>query len=45
VHPHAGSAVQVNVVDHEDPIARGISDFKMRAEQYYRHVDPSALLL
>jgi type 1 glutamine amidotransferase len=31
----------VNIIDHEDPITAGLSDFKMHSEQYYMHVDPS----
>lgn len=40
---HLGNIIdyEVNIVDHDDPITRGISDFKMRSEQYYLHVDPS----
>ena len=40
-HPDGIIDYEVNIVDHEDPITRGISDFKMRSEQYYMHVDPS----
>jgi type 1 glutamine amidotransferase len=40
---HPGSVIdyEVNIVNHEDPITRGIPDFKMHSEQYYMHVDPS----
>ena len=31
---------EVNIIDHDDPITRGLSDFKIRSEQYYMHVDP-----
>jgi type 1 glutamine amidotransferase len=39
---HPGGAVhyEVNIIDHDDPITRGLSDFKMSSEQYYMHVDP-----
>ena len=39
---HPGGIVQyeVNVINHTDPIAAGIPDFKMNSEQYYMHVDP-----
>jgi len=40
-HPDNIIDYEVNIVNHEDPIMRGISDFKMRSEQYYMHVDPS----
>ncbi len=41
VHPGGVIDYEVNIVDHEDPITKGISDFKMHSEQYYMHVDPS----
>jgi type 1 glutamine amidotransferase len=31
----------VNIIDHDDPITQGLSDFRMRSEQHYLHVDPS----
>ena len=39
---HTGGIIdyQVNIIDHEDPITAGLSDFKMHSEQYYMHVDP-----
>jgi len=39
---HPGGIVDyvVNIVKRDDPIARGLSDFKMRSEQYYMHADP-----
>ena len=40
-HPDGIIDYEVNIVDHEDPVTRGISDFKMHSEQYYMHVDPS----
>jgi type 1 glutamine amidotransferase len=40
------AAYEVNVVDREHPITRGLPDFAMRnTEQYYLHVDPSNHLL
>ena len=39
-HPGCVIDYEVNITDHEDPITRGLSDFKMRSEQYYMHVDP-----
>ncbi len=40
---HPGGIVDytVNIINHEDPITAGLSDFAMRSEQYYLHVDPS----
>ncbi|MBC7287184.1 MAG: ThuA domain-containing protein [Armatimonadetes bacterium] len=40
---HPGGIVDytVNIVKPEDPIVAGLSDFHMRSEQYYMHVDPS----
>jgi uncharacterized protein len=39
---HPGDIIDydVNVIDHHDPITRGLSDFTMHSEQYYMHVDP-----
>jgi len=41
VHPGGVIDYEVNIVDHEDPITAGLSDFQMHSEQYYMHVDPS----
>jgi uncharacterized protein len=40
---HPGNIVdyEVNIINREDPITAGLSDFRMRSEQYYMHVDPS----
>lgn len=40
---HPGNIIdyEVNIINHEDPITRGIPDFKIHSEQYYLHVDPS----
>jgi len=40
---HPGNIIEyeVNIIKPEDPIVAGLSDFKMRSEQYYMHVDPS----
>lgn len=39
---HPGGIVDytVEIVAHDDPITKGISDFRMRSEQYYMHTDP-----
>ena len=40
---HPGNIIDytVNITNHDDPITKGIADFKMHSEQYYMHVDPS----
>lgn len=40
-HPGGITEYTVNIINHDDPITQGISDFKMKSEQYYMHVDPS----
>ena len=44
---HPGGIVEytVNITKPSDPIVAGLSDFKMRSEQYYMHVDPSNQVL
>jgi type 1 glutamine amidotransferase len=39
-HPGGIIPYRVNIVDHDDPITTGLSDFDMNSEQYYMHVDP-----
>jgi uncharacterized protein len=39
-HPGGIIEYEVNIVNHDDPITRGLKDFKMHSEQYYMHVDP-----
>ncbi|MBD3290441.1 ThuA domain-containing protein [candidate division KSB1 bacterium] len=39
-HPGGIIDYEVNITDHDDPITRGLSDFRMHSEQYYMHVDP-----
>jgi type 1 glutamine amidotransferase len=39
-HPGGEIHYEVNIVNHEDPITKGLSDFKMFSEQYYMQVDP-----
>lgn len=41
VHPGGVIDYEVNITNHDDPITKGLSDFKMHSEQYYMHVDPS----
>jgi type 1 glutamine amidotransferase len=44
-HPGGVIDYEVQITDHEDPITRGLSDFKMHSEQYYLHVDPIVQVL
>jgi len=39
-HPDNIKEYTIRIVNHDDPITRGISDFKVRSEQYYMLVDP-----
>lgn len=39
-HPGGIIPYRVNIIDHNDPITKGLSDFDMNSEQYYMHVDP-----
>jgi len=39
-HPGGIVEYEVNIINHVDPITKGISDFKMSSEQYYMHTDP-----
>jgi type 1 glutamine amidotransferase len=40
---HPGNIIDytVQIVDHDDPITAGLSDFAVHSEQYYMHVDPN----
>ncbi len=44
-HPAGITDYRVNIIDHQDPITKGIPDFDMHSEQYYMHVDPSNVVL
>ena len=39
-HPGGIVDYEVNIIAPDDPITRGLADFKMHSEQYYMHVDP-----
>jgi type 1 glutamine amidotransferase len=39
-HPGGVVEYEVNIINHEDPITKGLDDFRMKSEQYYMHVDP-----
>jgi type 1 glutamine amidotransferase len=44
---HPGNILDytVNITERDDPIMKGLSDFKMRSEQYYMLVDPGVEVL
>jgi type 1 glutamine amidotransferase len=44
-HPDGVIDYDVHIVDHEDEVTAGLSDFHMHSEQYYMHVDPSNKVL
>ncbi len=44
-HPGGIIDYEVNIVDHEDPVTTGLSDFKVRSEQYLVHVNPNNKVL
>jgi type 1 glutamine amidotransferase len=39
-HPGGIIPYRVNIINHNDPITKGLSDFNMNSEQYYMQVDP-----
>jgi type 1 glutamine amidotransferase len=40
-HPGGIVEYEVNIIKKDDPIVKGIENFKLMSEQYYMHVDPS----
>jgi len=44
-HPGGVIDYRVNIIDHKDPVTKGLSDFDMHSEQYYVHVDPNVKVL
>jgi len=44
-HPGGVIDYRVNIVDHKDPVTKGLSDFDMHSEQYYVHIDPNVKVL
>ena len=44
---HPGNIIdyEVNLTRRDDPLTAGLSDFRMRSEQYYLHVDPAIQVL
>jgi type 1 glutamine amidotransferase len=44
-HPGGVIDYEVNIVDHQDNVTRGLKDFKMHSEQYFMQVDPNVKVL
>jgi len=44
-HPGGIIDYEVNIVNRADPITKGLSNFRMRSEQYYMLIDPSVEVL
>jgi hypothetical protein len=44
-HPGGVIDYKVQISDPDDPVTRGLSEFKMHSEQYYMHVDPNVKVL
>jgi type 1 glutamine amidotransferase len=44
-HPGGVIDYRVNIIDHKDPVTKGLSDFDMHSEQYYVQVDPNVKVL
>jgi uncharacterized protein len=44
---HPGNIIdyEVNIVNHADPITKGLTDFRMHSEQYYMLMDPNVEVL
>lgn len=44
-HPGGVIDYEVKITDREDPLTRGLDDFRMHSEQYYMHIDPNVKVL
>jgi len=44
-HPGGVIPYGVTITDKNDPVTRGLKDFRMESEQYYMHVDPNVKVL
>ncbi|MDD4108669.1 MAG: ThuA domain-containing protein [Prolixibacteraceae bacterium] len=44
-HPGGVIDYTIEIVDKKDPVTAGVSDFKIKSEQYYMHVDPNVKVL
>jgi uncharacterized protein len=44
-HPGGVIDYEVNIIDHDDRVTKGLSNFSLKSEQYYMHVDPNMNVL
>lgn len=44
-HPGGSVDYEVKIIDHRDPVTKGLKTFHMHSEQYYMHVDPNVKVL
>ena len=44
-HPGGVIDYSVQITDKNDPVTKGLSDFRMHSEQYYMHIDPNVKVL
>lgn len=44
-HPGGVIDYSVGITDNQDPVTKGLDDFKVHSEQYYLHVDPNVKVL
>ena len=44
-HPGGVIPYEVNIIDKNDPVTKGLNDFQMNSEQYYMHIDPNVKVL
>ncbi|MDR0422907.1 MAG: ThuA domain-containing protein [Proteiniphilum sp.] len=44
-HPGGVITYTVRITDADDPVTKGLSDFGMKSEQYYMHIDPNTKVL
>jgi type 1 glutamine amidotransferase len=44
-HPGGVIDYRVNIIDHDDPVTKGLTDFDMHSEQYYMQIDPNVKVL
>ena len=44
-HPGGVIPYEVNITDKEDPVTKGLNDFRIESEQYYMHIDPNVKVI
>jgi type 1 glutamine amidotransferase len=44
-HPGGVIPYEVKITEREDPVTKGLNDFRMVSEQYYMHIDPNVKVL